>query len=229
MDENYLKQLDAIERIKQMGGLKKSNPNSVRRDRGSLDFQERIKMKLHCESQRHADTIGKKKNASSNDGPPMKKSRLSNSSDLNADDLEKVINSKSKYSALVDIQQEMKQNEYFNAMEKTEKMEQKMINIMQIEVRAVSCKQCKYTALTPSELCKSENHQLLFHKAIKRFFQCTACKQRCYSLDRLPLRACSNCGAESFERTGMMNEKKGPKLAHENLILRGEEMKYINS
>lgn len=63
--------------------------------------------------------------------------------------------------------------------------------------------QCKYTALSASELCRREGHPLRSIKAVKRFFQCKDCKNRTISLDRLPKRPCNQCGSSNWEKTAM--------------------------
>ena len=40
---------------------------------------------------------------------------------------------------------------------------------------------------------------------------------------------CSKCGGSKWLKTGMMAERRGPKLASEQLSIRGNEEKYLGS
>lgn len=51
------------------------------------------------------------------------------------------------------------------------------------------CFQCAYTYFKPADRCVSENHDLRWHDAVKRFFKCP-CGQRAIALDRLPHKHC---------------------------------------
>jgi hypothetical protein len=64
--------------------------------------------------------------------------------------------------------------------------------------------QCKYTALGPSELCKSESHSLRVVNTFKRFFKCGHCSKRTITLDLVPLEVCRNCGMSRWERAPML-------------------------
>ena len=90
--------------------------------------------------------------------------------------------------------------------------------------------QCKYTAESQSELCKKEQHQICRFKATKKCFECKGCHERCFVYnERFPVLPCRRCGGSSFEATSFYRERKGPKLPTEQLLLRGEEEKYLNS
>ncbi|XP_076340832.1 minichromosome maintenance 10 homolog isoform X2 [Tachypleus tridentatus] len=88
---------------------------------------------------------------------------------------------------------------------------------------------CGYTAQNATDVCKNENHPLSRHKGKKRFFCCTSCSHRTFSFNKYPAASCKNCGGSNFERTGMMKPRKGPQLENEKLVVRGEEVKFLNS
>ena len=69
--------------------------------------------------------------------------------------------------------------------------------------------QCKYRALSASELCKSEGHTTVLLDAVKRFFSCNNCKSRTISLDKLPRLPCQNCGGESWQKAPMGKVRNG--------------------
>ena len=103
-----------------------------------------------------------------------------------------------------------------------------MSEVTKLKVKAVTCKKCNYTELYPAKRCRDEKHPLVNIEAVKRFFVCQHCNYRTYSLDRLPTTNC-NCGKNGWKKTSMYKEKKGPKLETEELNLRGEELKFLNS
>jgi len=41
--------------------------------------------------------------------------------------------------------------------------------------------------------------------------------------------ACTQCGGSNWQRAAMAAERKGPTLPQEELLLRGEELKNLNS
>ena len=44
-----------------------------------------------------------------------------------------------------------------------------------------------------------------------------------------PQECCSKCGGSKWTKTGMMAERRGPKLASEQLSIRGNEEKFLGS
>ena len=104
---------------------------------------------------------------------------------------------------IVNVEREAEER-YFNAMERKEKLENKLSSITQMTCDVVTCKTCKYTALSASDLCKNKNHKLIFHKSTKKFFKCQNCNNRTYTFGKfMPTTACSKCGGSSYEPTSM--------------------------
>ena len=66
-------------------------------------------------------------------------------------------------------------------------------------------------------------------EACKRFFECKKCKKRTFAFDKYPKKSCLNCGGSAWERTGMMRERKGPKLDNEKLLIRGQEQTFVGA
>jgi len=98
----------------------------------------------------------------------------------------------------------------------------------EIETSAFTCTICNYTATSQSEYCRNSNHLVKKIKVKRKFFECTKCKNRTTSFDRLPKTSCSKCGESSWTRTAMIRERKGPLLESEQLSIRGVEQKFIN-
>ncbi|CAH1265756.1 MCM10 [Branchiostoma lanceolatum] len=210
----------AIAKLKVKGPLTPDNPNAVKK-KVSPKAQEAIKSKLD-----EASTSQDSQEPTEED---KKKTKLfGDKMDKNSEEYKKLVQAKSSHSgSLSEAQLEM-QEKYFAELEKKERMEDKMATISYVKCKIVSCKKCKYTTFSPSDCCKKENHPLVWHDGVKRFFKCINCSKRCISLQRYPKVACKNCGSSKFERTTMLAEKKGPKLDSETLNLRGEDEMFLH-
>uniref|UniRef100_T1IJL1 Protein MCM10 homolog n=1 Tax=Strigamia maritima TaxID=126957 RepID=T1IJL1_STRMM len=202
--------LRASQIVKNKGTIRKADPNAIKKVI-SPNFMEKVKDNLDEKSSENTDLV---------ENQPAKRICLKN------DEFERVLNAKSIHSDSLASEENEK---YFNEMETKEKIETQATSITQLACKVVSCKQCNYTAFSASELCKSENHPLKFHSAMKRFFSCKSCKRRIVSINKFPTAPCANCGEKSFEKTGMKRERTGPKLANEQLSIRGDETKFLNS
>ena len=144
-----------------------------------------------------------------------------------------------------------REEEYFDYLEKKENIEEKMASLKELRVNVVQCKtvskkminvicwnnflfylqsQCKYIAESQSELCKKEQHRICRFKAVKKCFQCRGCRERRFAYNvPFPTDPCRRCGGMSYEVTSFYRERKGPKLPTEQLLLRGEAEKFLNS
>uniref|UniRef100_A0A0N5AZ78 Protein MCM10 homolog n=1 Tax=Syphacia muris TaxID=451379 RepID=A0A0N5AZ78_9BILA len=135
-----------------------------------------------------------------------------------------------------------RENEYFDNMEKKEKVETFVTSLMEVkDCSVVTCKmkenysktvtlqqfQCNYTAQKQSDYCKTNGHKVIHHKANKRFFKCCNCSRRVICYDLLPTKPCPNCGEKDYERVAMREERK-VSTPGDKLLIRGEEIKFIN-
>ncbi|KAG8005804.1 Protein MCM10-like protein, partial [Nibea albiflora] len=196
--------LAALKKLRAKGtGLKKEDPNAVKRKRSGSSSNEE-------------------------EEPALKKKR-DKLLYVQSEEFQKILNAKSLHGAALQAEEYQIQERYFNALVKKEQMEEKMKGIREMKCRAVTCKKCSYTYFKPADRCVEQNHDLRWHDAMKRFFKCP-CGQRAIALDRLPNKHCSNCGLFKWERDGMLKEKSGPKIGGELLLPRGEEHgKFLNS
>ncbi|GFU07394.1 protein MCM10 homolog [Nephila pilipes] len=212
--------LKAIKLIKEKGPLKGKDPNSTK---VSLDSADKVKVVLgRCfEDQNNIldDNVGKKSVVTSKLG----------TLDMNSERVKEILERKSSHAYEIEMAEMEKEAAYFNALEKKEKMEEKMASTTEIVCDVVSCKKCKYTAHSASEKCKQELHPLKCHKAVKRFFACKDCKHRTFAFTKLPTHSCRICKGSNYERTSMMKQRKGPKLDSETLNIRGDEIKFLDS
>uniref|UniRef100_A0A8C0VE45 Protein MCM10 homolog n=1 Tax=Cyanistes caeruleus TaxID=156563 RepID=A0A8C0VE45_CYACU len=215
------KKLAAIQRLRAKGQiLPKTDPNSVKRKRTDvedvLEIVERVEKNVA--QPQEMDEL-----------EPAQKKRREQLAYLESEEFQKILKAKSKHTDVLKEAEAELQEQYFQPLVKKEELEEKMRNIKAVKCRVVTCKTCNYTYFKPLETCVQDNHDYLWHDAIKRFFKCP-CGSRAISLDRLPKKHCSYCGLFKWERDGMLKEKKGPKIGGETLLPRGEEQpKFLNS
>ncbi|XP_066174897.1 protein MCM10 homolog [Sylvia atricapilla] len=221
------KKLAAIQRLRAKGQiLPKTDPNSVKRKRTDaedvLEIVERVEKNV-------AQPQGAEADNEMDELEPAQKKRREQLAYLESEEFQKILKAKSKHTDVLKEAEAELQEQYFQPLVKKEELEEKMRNIKAVKCRVVTCKTCNYTYFKPLETCVQDNHDYLWHDAIKRFFKCP-CGSRAISLDRLPKKPCSNCGLFKWERDGMLKEKKGPKIGGETLLPRGEEQpKFLNS
>uniref|UniRef100_K1QYT0 Protein MCM10 homolog n=1 Tax=Magallana gigas TaxID=29159 RepID=K1QYT0_MAGGI len=201
--------LMAISKVKRSGGIQKEDPNALKRKR---DSPER-------------NTVDEKEKL---EEPPVKRSKLLGNIDENSEEFKNLMKSRSKHTGTL-AQVEMEQEErYFMELEKKEKYEDKMQSTMSVRCTVFTCKNCNYTAMKLADKCKTERHTIVKSETSKRFFKCKHCGKRKISIHKYPTEPCE-CGEYSFQRTAMMEEKKGPKLPGEKLSLRGDEVSYLGA
>nr|XP_033470843.1 protein MCM10 homolog [Epinephelus lanceolatus] len=214
--------LAALKKLRAKGaGLEKEDPNAVKRKRSNdSEISARVEKNL---------TSPNGESCSNEDDEPAQKKKRDQQLYIQSEEFQKILNAKSRHGAALQAAEYQLQEKYFDPLVKKEQMEEKMKGIREMKCRAVTCKKCNYTYFKPADRCVEENHNLRWHDAMKRFFKCP-CGQRAIALDRLPNKHCTNCGLFKWERDGMLKEKKGPKIAGELLLPRGEEhCKFLNS
>ncbi|XP_023205604.1 protein MCM10 homolog isoform X2 [Xiphophorus maculatus] len=213
--------LAALKKLRGKGAaLEREDPNAVKRKRSdSSDINARV------EKNRTSPNGGPSGNGE--EEPALKKKREQQRY-VESEEFQKILNAKSRHSVALQASEYQLQERYFNVLVKKEQMEEKMKAVREMKCRAVTCRKCSYTYFKPADRCVTENHELRWHDAVKRFFRCP-CGQRAIALDRLPHKHCSNCGLFKWERDGMLKEKTGPKIGGELLQPRGEEhAKFLN-
>lgn len=121
-------------------------------------------------------------------------------------------------------------DEIFERHKKKENIDEKLLHIMERDVKVVSCKLCHYTAYKQSVLCKQKQHYVKICEVKQKFFECVECEKRVFTWSQYPVENCTNCRSlKGFRRTALVREREGPKLDDEILLLRGEEEKFLNS
>ncbi|VDO48397.1 unnamed protein product [Schistosoma margrebowiei] len=138
-------------------------------------------------------------------------------------ELAKQINKGSAHTNLVDVLENQTEQIRLNNLEKRDEFEQKLVN-----QDKEACTYCNYRALKTAPNCRTSNHQIKYLKGFKHYFRCRQCSKRTVSLDRYPSKPCQHCGESLFEKTGIMKERKGVLLPHEQLLPRGIEEKFLS-
>ncbi|CAF1950881.1 unnamed protein product [Rotaria magnacalcarata] len=138
-----------------------------------------------------------------------------------------VINMKSSYS---DLYSQMTLDEMFERYQKKENIEEKLLQVMERDIKVVVCRQCHYTAYKQSILCKQKQHYVKICEVKQKFFECVECHKRVFTWSQYPVDNCTNCHSlKGFRRTALIRERHGAKFDDEILLLRGEEEKFLNS
>ncbi|XP_044729682.1 uncharacterized protein LOC123293031 [Chrysoperla carnea] len=171
-------------------------------------------------------TKSKKRILEQIESPETKKSKVEELS-IKSERFKQIMEAKSINQHLIEEADSQAQDEYFNKLEVKERIEEKMANTFKVPCKAVQCIQCKYTAFSASEMCKSEQHPLRVIDTMKRFFQCHDCSNRTVTLEIIPLISCTKCGKSNWKKSSMLREKI---VQHgEKLSLRGDEEQFIGA
>ncbi|CAF3043872.1 unnamed protein product [Rotaria sp. Silwood2] len=158
-----------------------------------------------------------------------KRLKISNS---NSDSVEQqrfvdIMNMKSSHS---DLYSQMTLDEIFERYKKKENIEEKLLQIMERDIKVVVCRQCHYTAYKQSILCKQKQHYVKICEVKQKFFECIECHKRVFTWSQYPAENCTQCHSlKGFRRTPLIRERHGAKFEDEILLLRGEEEKFLNS
>ena len=121
-------------------------------------------------------------------------------------------------------------DEIFERYKKKENIEEKLLQIMERDIKVVVCRQCHYTAYKQSSLCKQKQHFVKITEVKQKFFECIECHKRVFTWSQYPVENCTNCRSlKGFRRTSLIRERHGAKFEDEILLLRGEEEKFLNS
>ena len=214
----------ALAMLKRKGEtLKPAEKNLVRsKDKvNTPEFREKVRKRLRDSDSTQDENDPKKLRAK--DGSITPRQSLLGTVDLNDEKLKEMLEKKSNHSKLLDAEEEVAMEKYYLKLEKKEMLEEQMASVKEVPVKAVICVICKYKSIVQSQFCKDQNHSVKFVQAFKRFFECSGCKQRTVSLDKMPQKNCSNCESRSWRRVAMGKAKKGPTMDNEVLSLRGNE------
>ncbi|CAG9537697.1 unnamed protein product [Cercopithifilaria johnstoni] len=210
----------AIATIMKKGGLEKADPNSIngRPKKRHLFFSPEHKEELKM----------KRSEVNVNVNGNSEKVREFSKTFYTADEISALLKKKSNHDGELRREDAIREERYFQVMEQKEKLENYLTNTMEIRnYNVITCTQCNYTSHKQSDLCKQLHHTVKQWKANKRFFRCKQCHRRTFSYERLSTTPCAQCGCNDFIRVAMKDEKR-VKLPQENLLLRGEERKYLN-
>ncbi len=173
----------------------------------------------------------KRSNTDSDTNLSSKRLKISNNNNNNDSVDQKrfsdIMNMKSSYA---DLYSQMTLDEIFERYKKKENIEEKLLQIMERDIKVVVCRQCHYTAYKQSILCKQKQHYVKICEVKQKFFECIECHKRIFTWSQYPVDNCTNCHSlKGFRRTALIRERHGAKFEDEILLLRGEEEKFLNS
>ena len=181
----------------------------------SADLSSPSSKRSHPESSPDSDALLKRLKASNNTTDTNNQERFN-----------EIMNIKSSYA---DLYSQITLDEIFERYKKKENIEEKLLQIMEREVKVVVCRQCHYTAYKQSVLCKQKQHFVKVSEVKQKFFECIECNKRVFTWSQYPVENCSQCHSlKGFRRTALIRERHGPKFDDEILVLRGEEMKFLS-
>jgi minichromosome maintenance protein 10 len=159
-----------------------------------------------------------------------KRLKVSNNNNTEPDEQKSfadIMNMKSSYA---DLYSQMTLDEIFERYKKKENIEEKLLQIMERDIKVVVCRQCHYTAYKQSVLCKQKQHYVKICEVKQKFFECIECHKRIFTWSQYPVENCTYCHSlKGFRRTALIRERHGAKFEDEILLLRGEEEKFLNS
>uniref|UniRef100_A0A914YNH8 Protein MCM10 homolog n=1 Tax=Panagrolaimus superbus TaxID=310955 RepID=A0A914YNH8_9BILA len=105
--------------------------------------------------------------------------------------IQALLGKKSIHEKVIEEADRTKEDAYFSSMEVQEKIESRLTELSELkDVKVVTCKKCDYTNEKQSSFCMIHGHLVQWHKADKRFFKCSSCKQRITIFEVLPTKPC---------------------------------------
>ncbi|XP_053691876.1 protein MCM10 homolog [Sabethes cyaneus] len=194
--------------------LEKSNPNFIKH-RGTETGKKRALEQISAIDDSESDNNAKKR-------------KLDEKEQKRKEWIQKIMNTSSSHTDLIQAHEDEQQEKYFKDLERKEAMEEKMMNTFKVACKAVICTRCKYIAFSAADRCKEEQHELRVRDVEKRFFKCADCGNRTVSLHRLPKTSCRNCQSSRWERCAMIRDKKSSQPGA-GLSIRGDEEKFLGS
>ena len=145
--------------------------------------------------------------------------------DANSAEGKQIMKAQSINAGAVKDQEIERTTEYFNAMEKFENNEEKLLNIKEMKVTVYLCSICNTATTKQLPLCVEKGHPTKKGPSIRRFFRCRGCSLKTNVVGLpFPDHCCSKCGKTAWVKCSMYNEIKGPKLESEKLVVRVEDV-----
>ncbi|CAM9446894.1 unnamed protein product [Discosporangium mesarthrocarpum] len=123
-----------------------------------------------------------------------------------------LVNRVSKYASLAEEERAEDASKAMDKMEQREAMAEKAEQVTHTIVTVYDCKQqCKHRRHRFSPRCKDLGHQQRPIKATLFYFECTNCRRRCSSTERIPRVGCEGCGKHNaWQRCGAHNGRGPP-------------------
>lgn len=137
----------------------------------------------------------------------------------------KLIKAQSINAGVIKEQEIEKTTEYFNAVEKFEINEEKLMNITEMKITVYICSICNTATTKQLPACIEKGHPAKKGPAIRKFFRCTGCSFKTNVIGLpYPDHSCDKCGKTAWVKCSMYHENKGPKLQSEKLVVRAKDV-----
>ncbi|CAF1123246.1 unnamed protein product [Adineta steineri] len=215
---------------------KPTNANNDAKERAINILKQRLAEKhitpIKGQSLVSMDTTSSRKRLYTDSDSNLVSKRLKISNNNNNDSVDKkrftdIMNKKSSYD---DLYSPMTLDEIFECHKKKENIEEKLLHIMERDIKVVICQLCHYTAYKQSILCKQRQHSAKVYELKQNFFECIECHKRVFTSSQYPVAKCRNChSSKGFRRTALIRKRHGVKFEDEILLLRSEEENFLNS
>ncbi|CAH8542499.1 unnamed protein product [Dicrocoelium dendriticum] len=112
----------------------------------------------------------------------------------------------SAHAGLAIVAEDQADNLRLAVLERRDEAEQRLLSQTEERCTYVHCKTCNYRAWKAADVCRTQNHSLVYLKGTKRYFRCRNCSKRTTTFERYPSVCCSNCGESLFEKASIIKE-----------------------
>eukprot|EP00752_Nemacystus_decipiens_P001893 g1823.t1 len=116
----------------------------------------------------------------------------------------------SKYAGLAEEERAKDADNKMQRLEQREEMADKAEEVTKMAVTVFHCKQCKTRRSRFNKNCRDLGHEQKGIKATLRFFECTNCRKRCSSTERVPQTGCESCGRHNMWKRCGARPGRGP-------------------
>ncbi|CBN77237.1 conserved unknown protein [Ectocarpus siliculosus] len=116
----------------------------------------------------------------------------------------------SKYAGLAEEERAKDADRSVQRLEQREAMADKAEEVTKMVVTVFACTQCKTRRSRFNKRCRDLGHDQKGVKATLRFFECTNCRKRCSSTERVPRTGCESCGRHDMWKRCGARPGRGP-------------------
>ncbi|CAH8542515.1 unnamed protein product [Dicrocoelium dendriticum] len=96
----------------------------------------------------------------------------------------------SAHAGLAIVAEDQADNLRLAVLERRDEAEQRLLSQTEERCTYVHCKTCNYRAWKAADVCRTQNHSLVYLKGTKRYFRCRNCSKRTTTFERYPSVCC---------------------------------------